>query len=173
MHQSPHCHSIVGQKLLLVDWITMCGLRVRCVSCADGILENDRTNFSKNKLLFPIFQIEGSPQWCVVMSMTCSCCKRRANANNGSVLAAMPSHAAAACPVTSTCALPKNSHLGKLATDAFDFLMTTCGNGELCSGPLHNAMSRAHTENWRIATPVTSAVARANSQSHTWRRSNA
>jgi len=33
MHSSPQCHSIVGQKLLLVDWEKMHSLKVTCPCC--------------------------------------------------------------------------------------------------------------------------------------------
>jgi hypothetical protein len=47
----PHYHSIVGQKLLLVDWKKMFGLDVSCPRCGLDSLTNDRTNFSKNRVL--------------------------------------------------------------------------------------------------------------------------
>ena len=73
----PEYHSIVGQKLLHVDWYKMYGLQnVQCPHCRVGVLNNDRTNFSKNKLLFPIFVIDGPPMWAMVMSMTCSRCRQ-------------------------------------------------------------------------------------------------
>jgi len=66
----PQCHSIVGQKLLYVDWYKMYGLDgVPCQRCNRGHLKNDRTNYSKNKILFPIFVMEGPPIWAMVMSM--------------------------------------------------------------------------------------------------------
>ena len=39
MHSSPPCHSIVGQELLLVDWVKLCGLDIRCPGCEEGILK--------------------------------------------------------------------------------------------------------------------------------------
>lgn len=53
----PHCHAIVGQELLLVDRIRTFGLQISCPTCDVGVLENDRTNFSKNKLPFPMEKI--------------------------------------------------------------------------------------------------------------------
>ena len=69
---SPEYHSIVGQKLLYVDWCTMHGMPAPCSHCGHGTLQNDRTNFSKNKLLFFIFVIDGPPMWAMVQSMLCS-----------------------------------------------------------------------------------------------------
>jgi hypothetical protein len=113
---------------------------------------NDRTNFSKNKLLFPIFGLEGKTAWGMVMSMTCPKCKTRINANDGAVLASIPSYAATAYPVQSNFALSnKNCHLGRSATDVFDLLsMPIYGNGDLCSRLLYNGINRAYLE--RVGT---------------------
>ena len=67
---NPHYHSIVGQKLLLVDWECMYGEEVLCPDAnCKGVLSNTRTNFSKNKTLFPIFGLEGPPSWCIVQAI--------------------------------------------------------------------------------------------------------
>jgi hypothetical protein len=80
---NPHYHSIVGSKLMVVDWKRSFGLEIACPdSSCPGMLKNDRTNFSKNKTLFPIlFNLDGAPTWCMVMSMVCPCCKRRFDSN--------------------------------------------------------------------------------------------
>lgn len=46
---SPHYHSIVGMKLLLVDWVRTYALEIKCPTCEKGVLQNDRTNFSKKQ----------------------------------------------------------------------------------------------------------------------------
>lgn len=62
MHNNLQHHSIVGQKLLLVDWKKAFGLEVSCPrEHCEGTLENDRTNFSKNKLSFPVFGLDELP----------------------------------------------------------------------------------------------------------------
>ena len=139
----PNYHSIMGQRLLLVDW-TRYGITVPCpdATCA-GNLANDRTNYSKNKTLFPIFGLDGPPAWCIVMSMVCSCCKRRFDANSADVLVAIPPHAANQYPVDTKYALTtKNSHLAYTATEVFDSVMLTYGNGELCSTLLYGAINK-------------------------------
>ena len=149
MYQSPHYHSIVGQKLLLVDWEKMFGLKLDCpeINC-DGRLCGDRTNFSKNKLLFPIYEVTGVPSWAMVMSMKCSCCNRRYNANDGQILAGIPAHIVSAYPVEHRFALAnRNCHVGRTSTaNVIDLLMTTYANGDLCSRLLYNAMNRAYLE---------------------------
>jgi len=77
MYSSPQHHSTVGQKLLLVDWEKMYGLKVTCPCCKQACLDKDRTNFSKNKILFPIFHLQGPPSWCMAMGLECSICKSR------------------------------------------------------------------------------------------------
>lgn len=112
---NPSYHSIVGQKLLLVDWSRTHGLTVLCpdANCS-GCLRNERTNFSKNKTLFPIFSLDGTPAWCMVMAMVCGRCHRRFNSNDGEVLVTIPAHAAETYPVTSTYALSnKTCHLAE------------------------------------------------------------
>jgi len=143
----PQCDSIVGQKLLHVGWSQMFGLQLNCPRCEKGVLVDDRTNFSKNKILFPIFETEGPPLWCMVQSMVCRCCKARLHANADEVLCKVPACARAACPVETKHALPsENSHIGKGATAVFDLLMPTCGNGDLCSRLLCDSINRSHME---------------------------
>lgn len=151
MYDNPHYHSIVGQKLLLVDWKRQYDLDIQCPACGGANLKNDRTNFSKNKTLFPVFGLDGPPSWCMVMSMTCPSCRRRFNANDGEVLAGLPAYAASSYPVETKYALhQKNSHLSRQATEIFDMLLTTYGNGDLCSRLLCNTINRSYIE--RVAS---------------------
>lgn len=143
----PQYHSIVGQKLLLVDWNRMYGIDIKCPRCKRGILEQDRSNFSKNKILFPIFVIDGPPLWCMVKPMECPCCFSKLASNCGEVLCQLPAYARNAYPVDTKYALEKkNSHLGKTATNMFDLLMPTYGNGDLCSRLLYHAINRSYAE---------------------------
>ena len=145
-YDNPHYHSIVGQKLLLVDWETSHGLQVPCpdATCT-GHLQNDRTNYSKNKTLFPIYDLNGAPSWCIIMTMVCGCCRRRFNANNGEVLVNLPDYAADEYPVDSTYAFPNYaSHLSRSTTEVFSSLILTYGNGEMCSKLMYNAINRAY-----------------------------
>ena len=68
-HNDPHYHSIIGTKLLHIDWERTHGMQVPCPDGAcDGTLKSDRSNFSKNKTLFPVFGLDGSLfgawSWC-------------------------------------------------------------------------------------------------------------
>ena len=141
----PQYHSIVGQKLLHVDWKKMYDHDITCPRCRMSTLENDRTNFSKNKILFPIFVMEGPPLWCMVMSMTCPACKYRVDSNSGEILKDLPAHMRSSYPVEPKYAFNnRNCHLGRTATETFDLLMTTYGNGDLCSRLLFNVINRSY-----------------------------
>ena len=143
---SPTYHAIVGQKLLCVDWPTMYGVNVPC-PCCGGDLRNERSSFSKNKIQFPVFVLEGPPMWCIVRPMSCRSCAHRGASNVGEVLCELPPHIRAAYPVDTKYALGnKNSHLGQSATGVMDLIMPTYGNGELCSRLLHNAINRSYME---------------------------
>ena len=130
----PHYHSIIRQKLMYVDWVRMHGLDINCPRCESGVLVNDRINFSKNKILFPIFVIDGPPIWSMVMSMTCPCCRACLQANSSEILCRLPGYARLSYPVELKYAIDnKNSHIGSSATAVFELLMLTYGNGDLCS----------------------------------------
>jgi len=140
---NPHCHSITGQKLLYVNWEKAFGIEVPCPdSRCTGILKSDRSNFSKNKTLFPIFGLDGPPLWCVVMVYQCPCCRRTFKASNADMLNNMPAHAAEAYPVDTVYALPTVCHINRHATEAFASIMVTYGNGEICSKLLLNTLNR-------------------------------
>jgi len=148
MCDNPQCHSTVGQKLLPIDWKRTHGVTLSCgVGNCTGVLNNDRTNCSKNKALFPVYMIDGPPSWCMVMSTVCSRCERRVNANDSETLCRLPAFIASSHPVDSKHALGnKNSHIGKGATSAFDQVMTTYANGDLCSRLLHSAINSSYLE---------------------------
>jgi len=141
-NNNPHCHSIIGQKLLHVDW-SPCGVAIPCPdrNC-NGSLKNERTNCSKNKTLFPLFGLDGPPSWCIVMKMSCPCCKRCFDSNSRELLLSLPACVANQCPVETKFALPNHSfHLTREATNVLDSLMLTYGNGEMCSNILYTSIN--------------------------------
>ena len=83
--------------------------------------------------------------------MNCSGCRRQFDANDGRVLLTLPAHVAALYPVETKYALPnKNSHLHRQATDVFDSIMLTYGNGELCSRILYDSINRDYIQRLKI-----------------------
>jgi len=142
---NPHYHSIIGQQLLYVDW-NHCGIAISCPdrNCK-GTLKNERTNYSKNKTLFPLFGLDGPPSWCIVMKMSCPCCKRCFDSNSREVLLSLPAYLANQYPVETKFALPNHSfHMTRDATDVLDQLMLTYGNGEMCSKLLYTSINTTY-----------------------------
>jgi hypothetical protein len=79
--------------------------------------------------------------------MQCSSCSRIASATDCDVLSRIPLHIASNYPVDPKYALCNwESHVARTATDIFDQIMTTYGNGELCSRMLYNAINRAYLQ---------------------------
>jgi hypothetical protein len=139
-------HAVVGQKVLNVDWkFYYPALHLTCPSCG-GELKKDRTNYSHNKTLFPIFGLEGPPSWAMVMFYHCQgSCKRRIAANSGDLLCCLPEHIANEYPVDPRYARG-NQHIAKQATDVFEEIVLTYTNGELCSRLLYNSINKAYTD---------------------------
>jgi hypothetical protein len=74
-------------------------------------------------------------------------CRSRFNANDSDILCSLPAYATSAYPVESKyTAGNRNSHIGRNATDVFDLILPTYGNGDLCSQLLYNAMNRWYME---------------------------
>ena len=144
-YNNPHYHSIVGQKLLCVDWERTHNLQVPCPdSSCTGSLANQRSHFSKNKTLFPVFNLQGAPHWCVIQKMACNRCRRCFDSNDGEVLVNLPDYAADAHPVDATYAGNFASHLSRNTTEVFASVLLTYGNGEMCSKLLCNSFNRAY-----------------------------
>lgn len=144
----PQCNSIVGQRLLHVDWTRVFGVEVPCPdgNC-NGILKNVRHNHSKNKTLFPTFDMNGAPAWCIVQKMECLSCRRDFQSNEAPVLLTLPPHLAQLHPVEPKHALSNHScHLEKNATNVLDTVMLTHANGELFSRLLCNTINKDHLE---------------------------
>ena len=143
---NPHYHSIVGQRLLCVDWHQVCGVNIGCPDRkCKGALKNDRSDFSKNKTLFPLFGLDGPPTWAIVMKLVCPCCKRSFDANSQEILLSLPAHMANQHPVETKFALPNHSfHMSREATTALDSLILTHANGEMCSDLLCRSINTTY-----------------------------
>jgi hypothetical protein len=134
---NPHYHSIEGQSLFFVHWEAhFPGIKLACpcTSGCQGYLKADRTNFSKNKKLFPLFRLSGPPTWCIVMSYVCTDCKTRIDGNDGRLLVSLPEYIRNAYPVEPKFASSTSSlHLDRDLTHWMEELMLTYGNGDLLS----------------------------------------
>ena len=147
----PIYHSIVGQELLIVDWEWLDPeFRVQCPWCASFMRKN-RSNFSHNKLLFPLFDLQGPTSWAIVQTYKCPTCNNRTwDANDGELMCKMPPHLASKYPVETKYARG-NSHIKRGATRVMQQLMVTYGNGDLFSRLLFDNLKELHvdaTENY-------------------------
>jgi hypothetical protein len=92
---SPQYHAITGQSIFYLDWqlshpqATLC-----CFDCKSttSTLQHDRTNFSKNRNLFPVWLPQGIAMWGSVMVYECTECGARYAANNSRLLSLLPAH---------------------------------------------------------------------------------
>jgi hypothetical protein len=147
---SPHYHALEGQSILHVDWkLAFPSVDLLCYQClhfsnTEQHLVHDRTNFSKNKTLFPMWTNSGLPTWCVVMNYKCESCTTCYAANDGRLLSVLLPDVRCAYPV-----LPRYAsgqfHLHTDLSDDVDLLMKTYANGKFVSSKLHRKMGVLYT----------------------------
>lgn len=145
---SPFYHSIESHKILWVQWeLNYPDINLGCTtdSC-DGTLIHDRTNFSKDGVLFPIYECGQPHIWAVVMSYCCNKCNKRVNGNDGELLVQLPSHIRDAYPVHPRYAFG-NFHLSKATSESLEHVIVTYGNGEYFSKSLYQRMYSLYVRN--------------------------
>ena len=141
----PLYDSFVGQKLYVVDWELFFPNQVLFCPTCGGNLQRTRTNFSKNKSLFPQFGINGPPSYAIVMHYKCSACGANHQGNESQFLAKLPPHMAMAYPVDPKYAVG-NSHLKTDATRLMERLMVTHGNAILCAEYLYESINQCYMD---------------------------
>lgn len=144
---NPHYHSIEGQSLFFVHWEAhFPGIKMKCpCNGCQGELKADRTNFSKNRKLFPLFRLSGPTSWCVVMSYACSMCKVRFDGNNGQLLASLPEYVRNAYPVEPKFADSSSSfHIDRDCSHWMEEIMLTYGNGDLLARIIYSAINKEY-----------------------------
>jgi len=68
----PNYHSIQGSTIYYIDWsMSHPNVDLYCPKCKSRSLQHTRTNFKKNRNLFPIWNIDGTIEWCCVMKYEC------------------------------------------------------------------------------------------------------
>jgi hypothetical protein len=135
---SPYYHSIEGHKVLLVQWeLNYPGIALGCIkdNCP-GSLIHDRSNFSKDGEMFPIYESGNPHTWAMVMHYKCNCCDFRVAGNAGELLISLPPHIRDAYHVHPRYA-EGNFHLSKTTTDLLEDVIVTYGNGEYFSKSLY------------------------------------
>ena len=132
--------SFSRQKLLVVDWeLFFPGEVLFCPLC-NGKLHRTRSNFSKNKCLFPLFGSSGPPRYAIVMHYRCSACKTCFQGNEGRFLAKLPPWMAMAYPVEPKYARGM-AHLTRDATHMLEHSMLTYGNGDYFSRMIYSGIN--------------------------------
>lgn len=149
---SPHYHSIVGESFLYIDWkLIDPSLELYCLKCVeegtpktDCWLQHERTNWSKNKALFPIWTATGRPTLAVVMQYKCMKCGVILGANDGRVLAILPAAVRAIYPTD-----PKYStgtfHFHLDLSDDLEALMKTYANARFVGNKLYQKLGLQYT----------------------------
>jgi hypothetical protein len=151
---SPHYHALQKTSYIHVDWeMSHPGANLYCYECdkkkpdANVKLAHDRTNFTKNRNLFPIFDQGGSVIWASVMSYCCPECKTRYPGNDGRLLQMLDPQVRQAYPVHPRYAVEGATwHLTKELADDFDDTMLTYGNADFFSRKMYNRKFRDFEE---------------------------
>jgi len=146
---SPTYHSIAGDSFIHLDWkLIDPTVPLLCFWCQKhGVLshlQNNRTNFSKSHAFFPIWSGSGRPIYSVVMSYKCETCKLCCNANDGRLLATLPTHIRSIYPVDPIYATG-SFHLTKNLTEDMELLMVTYASADLVSRKLYNKLGKEYT----------------------------
>ena len=149
---SPYYHSLEGQSLYYLDWKLLCPeLTLYCYNCRqsgtlldDCCLEHDRTNWSKSKSLFPIWGHSGLPSMAILMNYKCKKCEMTYTANDGRILASLPSYLRNLYPVDPVyCS--GTFHFHRDLSDDLDLLMKTYANASFIGKKLHQKIGIQYT----------------------------
>jgi hypothetical protein len=153
---SPYYHALQKTSYIHVDWeMSHPGTALYCYECKKKEPTNedppkllhDRTNFTKNRHLFPIFDQGGSVIWASIMVYYCSKCKTRYNGNDGRVLQMLDPEVRGAYPVHPRYAVEGATwHLAKELADDLDDSMLTYGNADFFCRKMYNRKLRAYEE---------------------------
>jgi hypothetical protein len=150
---SPFYDSITGESFVYLDWkMIFPSVPLLCFHCKcrgdieeDNHLHHDRTNFSKDRSLFPLWTPKGTADWCVIMSYKCLKCKSTYKANDGELLQLLPAYARSIYPVKPRYASGK-FHLHQDLTDDLDLLMKTYANPRFISNKMYRKFNARYTD---------------------------
>jgi hypothetical protein len=150
----PWYHMIEGQRLFVVCWymyFPFVKMTCREAGC-NGKLKRDRTNFSKNKKLLPVFNLSGAPDWAMIMKYKCTTCGADLDATDPRCLMNLP-HWMRQCYPVDPKYIPVGQpnkqvkyHLRKTVTDMWPAIMPTYANGQLISHLLYGAVNMSYED---------------------------
>src|SRR5210317_1459409 len=150
---NPHYHVLEGQSFVYLDWKLIAPeITLNCPSCMGlglkNILEHERTNYSKNRSLFPLWTNQGTPSWVIYMRYKWTTCNLLIPANDGRLLSSMPPHIAEIYPVSSHYS-SGSFHMDKDLTFDLELLMTTYANSKFISEKLYKKLGAKYIEKCR------------------------
>jgi hypothetical protein len=152
---SPHYHALQKTSWIHVDWeISHPGASLNCYECKQNEPRNeppklvhDRTNFTKGRHLFPIFDQGGSVIWASIMYYCCPKCRTRYPGNDGRLLQMLEPHVRSAYRVHPRYALEGATwHLTKELADDLDAELLTYGNADNFSRKMYARKLREFEE---------------------------
>ena len=170
MKKPDHYYSqLEGRTIYLVRWeLNVPGILLKCPCCTTGELIHQKYDFRMSKGFATALQgIEGETDWAVSMKYQCNECKEWVRANDGRLLATLPTQFRNAYPVDPRYAVTNATrHLKKSCTNVMDKFLISHGNGnQFCQllselkGENHldyqeEYLSQARDTNTRVVRPM-------------------
>ena len=135
--------------MLHLDWKLIAPNQpLACHACKrNGVtceLLSTRTNFSKNKSLFPIWTGTGQPYLAVLQQYKCPACSTVYSANDGRLLSMLPAHVQSIYPVDPRYA-SGSFHFSTQLTNDLELLMVTYANAGFVSKKLFRSLGQQYT----------------------------
>jgi len=145
---SPSYHSITGESIIYLDWKLIAPEeKLHCHNCACGNvhseLMHEKTNFSHNKKLFPLWTGSGRATPVILMNYKCELCNSRYKANDGELLAILPAHIRSMYPVKPVYASGQFHLTTDLAEDLAENMMTYA-NADVVSKRMYKKMGKSY-----------------------------
>ena len=148
---SPLYSFLEGQSIIHLDWKLIApSCKLNCPHCARERamvpLDHDRTNWSKNKTLFPIWGNKGMPTWCIFMNYKCTRCEATIPANDQQLLQNLPPLVRSLYPVHPRYAGSRSYHLHQDLTFDLELLLKTYANAKFFSEKLFKRIGQQYTD---------------------------
>ena len=144
----PEYTVLEGTKIFFLDWLDMYPHIKFPSPCCNSSWTHERSNYSKNKKLFPIYNADGTVMWGSVKRYRCVTCDVIFHANDQRLLLSLPADIRSKYPVEPNYAINYGDgggfHLSIAASDELDFIMKTYGNGEFFSKKLFQMAGRQY-----------------------------
>ena len=146
---SPSYHSVSGESFIYLDWklispsTPLCCYRCNCQTVTSP-LQHMRTNFSRSKTMFNLWDGSGRPINAICMNYKCGTCNTTYAANEGALLAMLPPHIREIYPVLPIYA-QGGFHLTRDVSEDLREQMVTYANGDVVSKRLYKKLCLHYT----------------------------